>query len=145
MPGVIDTNILLYAANRDAPEYQKARTFLTNAGRSADQWYLTEGICYEFLRVATHPRVFPEPLGWTEALSFLAPMLASSRFTVMTAGEEHWGTLARVLADLTHPAGNLFFDVRTGVLMREHGIRTIYTTDTDFLQFADIEVVNPLK
>jgi predicted nucleic acid-binding protein len=29
--------------------------------------------------------------------------------------------------------------------MREHGIKRIYTTDTDFLQFGDIEVVNPLK
>ncbi len=63
----------------------------------------------------------------------------------MTAGVEHWETLERILADLTHPAGNIFFDIRTAALMREHGIRTIYTTDTDFSQFPDIEVVNPLK
>jgi len=31
MSGVIDTNILLYAANQDAPEYQKAVAFLINA------------------------------------------------------------------------------------------------------------------
>lgn len=53
--------------------------------------------------------------------------------------------LATVLAGLTHPSGNLFFDVRTAVLMREHGVRRIYTTDTDFLQFDDLEVVNPLR
>ena len=43
------------------------------------------------------------------------------------------------------PVGNLFFDIRTAVLMREHGIRVIYTADTDFLQFEEIEVINPLK
>ncbi len=49
------------------------------------------------------------------------------------------------MSDLTYPAGNLFFDIQTAVLMREHGIKRIYTTDTDFLQFSEIEVVNPLK
>jgi len=35
--------------------------------------------------------------------------------------------------------------VRTVVLMREHGVREIYTIDTDFLQFQDITVINPLR
>jgi toxin-antitoxin system PIN domain toxin len=145
MPGVIDTNILLYAANEDAPEHQCAAAFLVGAGRSADQWYLTEGVCYEFLRVATHAKVFPQPLQWHEALGFLTPLLQSARFHVLVASEEHWAVLQNVLSDLTYPAGNLFFDVRTAALMREHGIKRIYTTDTDFLQFSEIEVVNPLK
>ena len=144
MPGVVDTDILLYAANEDAPERKAAAGFLTNAGRSADQWYLTEGICYEFLRVATHAKVFERPLEWNEALGFLTPFLMSTRFHVVVAAEEHWTVLQRLL-DLTHPAGNLFFDIQTAVLMREHGIKRIYTTDTDFLQFSEIEVVNPLK
>jgi predicted nucleic acid-binding protein len=28
--------------------------------------------------------------------------------------------------------------------MREYGIATIYTADTDFLQFQGIQVINPL-
>jgi toxin-antitoxin system PIN domain toxin len=145
MPGVVDTNIMLYAANGDAPEHEAAASFLTAAGRSADQWYLTEGICYEFLRVATHAKVFERPLEWSEALGFLTPLLMSARFHVIVAAEEHWTVLQSMLLDLTYPAGNLFFDIRTAVLMREHGIKRIYTTDTDFLQFSEIEVVNPLK
>ncbi|UCG87473.1 MAG: PIN domain-containing protein [Gemmatimonadota bacterium] len=145
MPGVVDTNILLYAANADTPEHEYAAAFLNEAGRSPDQWYLTDGICYEFLRVATHAKVFPQPLEWREALDFLTPLLESARFHVIVAGAEHWTVLQDVLSDLTYPAGNLFFDVRTATLMREHGIKRIYTTDTDFLQFGEIEVVNPLK
>jgi len=145
VPGVIDTNILLYAANRDAEEHADARGFVTEAAQSRDTWYLTDGILYEFMRVATHPRVFATPLSWKEALGFLNPFLASEQFDVVSTGQDHWQQLPEVLEPLTHPAGNLFFDVRTVTLMREHGIRRIYTTDTDFLQFAEIEVVNPLR
>ncbi len=145
MAGVIDTNLLLYGANSDAPEYAAARTFLSEVGRTRDSWYVTDGIFYEFLRVATHPRVFPRPLVWREALDFLQPFVEAENVQILRADLAHWPLLAEVLAPLTHPSGNLFFDVRTVVLMREHGVRRIYTTDTDFLQFADIEVVNPLR
>jgi toxin-antitoxin system PIN domain toxin len=145
MPGVIDTNILLYAANRDAQEQSAARGFLHKAGTSSQQWYLTEGILYEFMRVSTHARVFSKPLSWKEALSFLRPFLESPAFTILSAGEKHWRHLEDILEKLIHPSGNLFFDTRTAVLLREHGIREIFTTDTDFLQFPDIEVINPLR
>lgn len=136
--------MLLYGANGDAPEHSAARAFLSALGRTADPWYLSDGVVYEFLRVATHPKVFPQPLVWREALDFLLPILAVEQVALLRAGDRHWEILAGVLADLTHPSGNLFFDVRTVVLMREHGIRRVYTTDTDFLQFRDLEVVNPL-
>lgn len=145
MPGVVDTNVLLYGANTDAAEHARARRFLLDVGRTADAWYLTEGIAYEFLRVATHARVFPSPLSWRDALGFLQPLLAADNVRVLQSTDRHWTVLEDALRPLTHPAGNLFFDVRTVVLMREHGVRRIYTTDTDFLQFDDIDVVNPLR
>jgi uncharacterized protein len=145
MAGVIDTNILLYAANKDSEENPAAVKFLSNAATSPEQWFMTEGIVYEFLRVSTHPKVFPKPLDWKEAMYFLRPFLENSNFLMLTADERHWLLLEEMLASLTHPAGNLFFDIRTAVLMREHGIREIYTTDTDFLQFSQIKVINPLR
>ena len=145
MAGVIDTNILLYAANSGVEEHRAARDFLLDAGSSADRWYLTEGIAYEFLRVATHAKVFPRPLSWAQAREFLDPFLSSDHFGVLTATDRHWTLLSELLPKLTRPTGNLFFDIRTAVLMREHGVRVIYTTDSDFLQFPDLRVVNPLR
>lgn len=144
MAGVIDTNILLYGANADSDRHAAAAGFLQTAVRSADTWYLTLGIAYEFLRVSTHARVFPRPLRWSEALSFLRPLIAHERIGMLAAGAVHFELLAEVLGGLAYPAGNLFFDVRTVVLMREHGVRRIYTADRDFLQFKDIDVVDPL-
>lgn len=144
MAGVIDTNILLYAANRDAEEHRAAAAFLARAAASASMWYFTEGILYEFLRVATHSRVFDRPLASREAIAFLLPFLRSDRFGLLAAGERHWTLLEEETRKLTGPSGNLFFDIRTAVLMREHGIRDVYTTDTDFLKFSGLRVVNPL-
>jgi len=145
MPGVIDTNLLLYAVNTAAEENDAPRAFLPRAAHSVDQWYISEGGLYEFFRVATHPRVFPHPLTWRQALAFLKPMLACPRFGILSAGDNPWEVLETLLSGLTHPSGNLFFDIRTVALMKEHGIRKIYTADTDFLQFQDIEVINPLR
>ena len=145
MAGMVDTNLLLYAANRDAEEHLAAVSFLEEASASVDPWFLTEGILYEFMRVSTHPKVFERPLTWKESLRFIRPLLMSQRFTILTAGEHHWAILEKILEDLTRPSGNLFFDVRTVVLMQEHGVREIYSTDTDFLQFRGIKAINPLK
>lgn len=144
MSGVIDTNLLLYAANRDCEEHQRARAFLTGRGSSAGMWYLTEGIVYEFLRVATHIRVFPQPLKAGEALEFLESLLQLPNFGFLEARQGHWKQLRQIIESLHAPAGNLFFDVRTVALMREHGVRVIYTADADFKQFDGIEVLNPL-
>jgi uncharacterized protein len=143
--GVIDTNILLYAANQDCREHRAARAFLETAHSQPGQWYLTEGICYEFLRVATHHRVFPAPLTSASALEFLEALLGTANFSVLSAGPRHWSTLQTLLKSLHSPSGNLFFDIRTATLMLEQGVRLIYTADTDFLQFSELEVINPLK
>ncbi len=145
MAGVVDTNLLLYAANADADEHAAARAFLSEVAASPERWYLTEGILYEFLRVSTHARVFPQPLRWQQAVSFLAPLWSAANVSILSATDAHWPLLGAELDRLPRPAGNLFFDVRTVVLMREHGVRELYTADTDFLQFEDLVVIDPLR
>jgi len=51
---------------------------------------------------------------------------------------------AEVIRQVPHLRGNLMHDVHTAVLMREHGIRRIYTRDTDFHRFPFIEPLDPL-
>jgi len=60
---VVDTNILLYAANRDCSEHAKCRELVLEWRAQVSPWYLTWGIVYEFLRVATHPKVLRRPFG----------------------------------------------------------------------------------
>ncbi len=58
---VVDTNILIYAAEENFPEHPCCRRILLEWREQAGAWHSTWGISYEFLRVVTHPRVFRRP------------------------------------------------------------------------------------
>jgi predicted nucleic acid-binding protein len=60
---VVDTNVLVYAADESAVEHKRCRSLLESWRQSNAAWYLTWGISYEFLRIVTHPRVLRKP--WT--------------------------------------------------------------------------------
>jgi predicted nucleic acid-binding protein len=49
-----------------------------------------------------------------------------------------------VLAAVPELRGNLIHDAHTAILMREHGLRRIYTRDSDFHRFPFLEVIDPL-
>jgi uncharacterized protein len=141
---VVDTNVLVYAANRGAPEHVRCRELLLAFREQATPWYLTWGIAYEFLRIATHPRVFRAPWSPGEAWSFLEALLASPALGFLVAGERHAAILAGLVASVPQLAGNLVHDAHTAALMREHGLRVIYTRDNDFHRFPGVEVRDPL-
>ena len=142
---VIDTNILLYAVNSAAPQHGRCRSFLEETAARGDICFLPENVVYEFLRVATHPRVFPNPLEASDALKFVSAMLAVANFRTLSAGDNHCQVLGALVMELGEPSGNFFFDVHTVALMREHGIRRIATADADFVKFRDLEIINPVR
>jgi uncharacterized protein len=142
---VIDTNILLYAANRGCPEHEFCRDYLRGIVEIGDTCFVPENVIYEFLRVATHPRVFPHSLRASEAVSFLDALLSVRNFRVLGATERHWSSLRSLVTELGEPSGNFFFDVHTAALMREHGIRRIASADNDFVKFSGLEIVNPVR
>lgn len=142
---VVDTNILVYAANLDSPFHASSRSFVDGCRRRMGAWYLTWGICYEFLRVTTRPRVLRYPWTGPQAWEFLDAILASPGVGFLVPGERHRQVLAEVMRELPHLAGNILYDAKTAVLMREHGIRSIYTRDTDFHRFPFLEPVDPTR
>ena len=142
---VVDTNVLLYAANTDASEHGQCSALLEGWRRQPSAWYTTWGILYEFLRVVTHPRVFANPWTATAAWGFVEALLDSPSLRVLVEGERHVEVARQVMSDVPMVTGNLVFDARTAILMREHGVRRIWTRDTDFHRFAFLEVLDPLE
>jgi toxin-antitoxin system PIN domain toxin len=142
---VIDTNVLLYAVNRGCPEHEFCVSFLHETVAAGDTCFVPENIIYEFLRVATHPRVFPQPLRASEAVNFLDALFRVRNFQILGATDKHWGSLRDLIRELDEPSGNFFFDVHTAALMREHGIRRIASADNDFAKFSGLEIANPIR
>ena len=141
---VVDTNVLVYAADVRAPEHARCRALLERWRAQPGAWYLTWGNCYEFLRVVTHPRVLRHPWTSQAAGEFLAVLRQSPGLSMLTPTDRHAAVLAAVIAEVPMIAGNLWHDAETAVLMREHGIRRICTRDTDFARFPFVEIVDPL-
>ena len=142
---VVDTNVLVYAADEDAPAHAPCRKALEEWRRQRSAWYTTWGIIYEFLRVTTHPRVLRTPWSARKAWSFVDAVLASSGLAILVETDRHAAVADQVLHELPHLTGNLLHDAHTAILMREHGIRQIYTRDTDFHRFPFLEVIDPLQ
>jgi hypothetical protein len=142
---VVDTNILVYAANADSPFHEPSRRRLEEWRRSTAAWYLTWGICYEFLRVVTHRRALRSPWTGAAAWRFLEAVLASPGLGLLVPTERHAAVAAGIIEESSPVAGNLWHDAMTAILMREHGISTIYTRDADFRRFPFLQVVDPVR
>ncbi|MBI2898193.1 MAG: PIN domain-containing protein [Deltaproteobacteria bacterium] len=142
---LVDTNVLLHAVNRDAPSHRRARDALSSWLAGSVPWCLSWNVLYEFLRVATHRRVFPRPLRASAAFDFLSVLLDSDLVTVLVPTERHAPLLKSTIAEVGRPAGNLMHDLHTAVLMREHGVPEIMTADADFLRFGFLTVTDPTR
>lgn len=141
---VVDTNVLVYAADQDAREHPQCRKLVQGWRRQAAGWYVTWPIVYEFLRVSTHPRVFRSPWPVSRAWRFVEALLASPSLGVLLPTTRHADVAAELIAELPHLSGNLMHDAHTAVLMREHGVKRVYTRDTDFHRFPFLEPIDPL-
>jgi toxin-antitoxin system PIN domain toxin len=141
---VVDTNILVYAADADSEWHVKSRDFIERRRRRPDAWFTTWPIIYEFMRVTTHPRVMRKPWSAPRAFSFVSALLGSPGLAMLVPTERHADVAEQVISELPWLAGNLLHDAHTAILMREHGLIRICTRDTDFHRFSFLEVVDPL-
>jgi uncharacterized protein len=129
---VVDTSVLVHAADQDSPFHATCRNWLDGQRVRPDAWYTSLSILYEFLRVATHPRAMRRI---SSAWDFVAARLSSPGLSVRIATQRHADVAAQVFTELPHLAGHRLHDVHTAILMRAHGIHRVCTRNTDFHQF----------
>ena len=141
---VVDTNLLIYAANRRAEEHTASLAMLSRWRSGSEPWFATWSILYEFLRVATHPRVFERPLTFSRAWDFIEALVSTPSFALLTETARHVEILRDLVREYPRISANRFHDLHIAALMKEHGVREIRTADTDFHQFKFLRVVNPL-
>ncbi len=142
---LVDTNVLVYAIHPSGPEHAACRSLLEQARTGPAAWYTTWGIVYEFLRVSTHPRLFSDPWDLAQAWRFVSGLLGSPNLTVLTETARHAEVATQVFDGAPALKGNILHDAHTAILMREHGVRRIYTHDADFHRFPFLEVIDPLS
>jgi toxin-antitoxin system PIN domain toxin len=141
---VVDTNLLVYAADEDIAGQRQMQGVLLQWGSSPEAWYVTWSIVYEFLSVTTQRSVFKHPLTFSEAWSFIEELRNSPSFEILVETNRHAEIVRDLANEYPHISGGRLHDLHIVAIMKEHGIAEIRTADSDFHQFKFLRVINPL-
>jgi toxin-antitoxin system PIN domain toxin len=142
---LIDTNILVYAADGDSSFHPKALNFLQKCQSSAEIWNISWVNVFEYMRVVTHPSIFKNPVRLEKAMENISAIMGLPQVEVLAEDDNFLESFAEAVRLAGAVSGNLVHDAHIAALMQCHGIRKIYTLDTQFRIFPFLEVIDPLN
>ena len=139
---LVDANLLVYAANRSAPEHDAAREWLDARLNGTVKVGLPWASLLAFVRLVTNPAILSRPVGIPGAWRQVEAWLACEPTWTPLPTPRH----ADVLGSLMQQAfmtSRLVPDAHLATLAMEHGL-TLCSTDGDFARFPDLKWMNPL-
>jgi uncharacterized protein len=137
-PGLVDTNVLVYALDADAAQHASSRALLEASRAGSVTLYVTSQIICEFYSVVTNPRRVAKPCSSVAALSSLLGFLRVLPVPAQTVEE-----LIRLVRRRPVTAGDIF-DLQILATMNVNAIQRIYTFNTaDFAGFPEIALLTP--
>ena len=142
MSRAVDVNVLLYASDAASPRHAAALAFLAEAAGGGEVLCLAWTTAMAYLRIATHPGIFDHPLPPETAMANLDALLVQPHVRTLAEEEGFW-EVYREVASALPVRGNLVPDAHLAALLKQHGVRRLYTNDADFRKFPFLEVLSP--
>jgi toxin-antitoxin system PIN domain toxin len=139
-----DVNVLLYASDRSSERHETARRFLESCAANPEVLCLTWPTLMAYLRMATHPRIFAEPLSPDEAFGNITALLALTQVRAVSELDGFVDAYKHVTGGAA-VRGNLVPDAHVAAILFQHGVRTLYSNDRDFRKFESLEIRNPFS
>ena len=138
---VLDANVLLYAYDSRATAHARSKTWLEGALNGEAQIAIPWQTLLAFVRIATNPRAFSNPLSVSAAVEIVETWMARPHVVVLGPGARYWPILKKQLTE-AQVSGPLVTDAALAALALEHGA-ALATTDRDFRRFDELEIINP--
>jgi uncharacterized protein len=139
----VDTNVLVYAHRREAPEHLEAARLLQELAEGQVPWAIPWPCVYEFFSVVTNAKIWRGRVtSPAHAWDQLDAWLASPSLRLLGETEDFPSVLERFLR-LPRVRGPVVHDARVAALCIAHGVEELLTRDRDFSLFADLPVRNP--
>ena len=143
-PALLDTNVLVYAADAGSPLHEAAKQLRDRGVRGEVPLVVSPQVLLEFFAVVTHPRRVHTPRSPQEASAEMAKYMRSRRIRTIYPGTD---LLQRVLAlHAQHPqvARQNIFDLALVATMLANRIARIYTYNQQhFTPFHELTVLTP--
>ncbi|PXA03723.1 hypothetical protein DDZ13_10535 [Coraliomargarita sinensis] len=137
-----DTNLLLYAVNRDSPDHEQALAWWRKTLESDIPVRLATGVIFAFVRLASHRRVFAHPLTPGEAFDYIENWLEFPSVEIAENISDDVIVVRKLLED-AGTGGNLVSDAQIAAIATRLDA-CIYSADDDFDRFPGIRWQNPL-
>ena len=143
MTASVDANILVYADNADDPGHDVARTLIERLAAGPDLLYLFWPTILGYVRIVTNPRILKYPVTPTEAARNVEALIRLPHVVTPGESDAFWETY--LVCGGGSARGNAVPDTHLAALMRENGVRTLYTRDSGFRRFEFLDVRNPFQ
>ena len=137
-----DINLLLYAHDSSSSFHAKAAGWWQSCLSGTEPVGLLHVVTFGFVRIATNPRAFVNPMTAAEAAGHVRSWLEQPPVQVLDAGPDHIRHALELLETLG-TAGNLVSDVQMAALALDHDA-VLHTADTDFMRFPGLRWFNPI-
>jgi len=141
MSATVDANILVHASNQSDSVHLQAIQLVQRLAAGPDLFYLFWPVVLGYLRIVTHPAILPKPLSSREATANADALLQLPHVRAPGEADGFWELFRVTSRDQAR--GNEVPDAHVVTLMRQHGVRRIYSRDNGLRRYADIEVVDP--
>lgn len=137
-----DANLLLYAYDESSPFHAKAKAWCERIMKGPAPVVMLPGVVFAFVRIATHPRVFNDPLAVAEAALHVRSWLSRRHVRIHEMLPEDIESTLDLL-EAAGTAGNLTSDAQIAAVAIRLDAE-VHTADLDFGRFAEVRFVNPL-
>ncbi len=138
-----DINLLVYAHNIRARHHEEACAWWNKCLSENTGIALAWVVILGFIRITTHPKIFPNPLTPEGALDRVEEWLSLPHVHLVQPGESHFRQLQKLLT-AAGTAGNLTTDAHLAAIAIERGL-ILHTSDADFSRFPGLKWQNPLE
>ena len=145
-PTFVDTNILVFACDKNSPLFDQAVNVRNEVMLGNINAYIAPQVLYEFYAVITSPKRVINPLSTNLALKEVKNYMRATQFKKIYPLKDT--TMDRVfeLVDSIKLIRTDIFDAHIAAVMLENGVTHILTdNEKDFVRFKDIKVTNPFK
>jgi toxin-antitoxin system PIN domain toxin len=137
-----DVNLLIYAADTEAPKHRPARRWLEKLLGGEDTVAFPWVVLLAFVRLTSNPAVFREPFTVHEALRIVDGWLRQPNTLTVDPTDRHLPVLTDLLAE-AGTGGNLVTDAHLAALTIEHAAELL-TSDHGFSRFPGLRWSDPL-